>query len=120
MGSGEGSREEESVSKTLIVEPEAEGDISEAYAWYEGRSTGLGEDFLLCLQATFEAIAERPRSFPIVYQHARRALVRRFPYLVLFVEHADVLIVMGVIHAARHPRLGRQRVRRSRRGRRET
>ena len=30
----------------LIVAPEAEQDIAEAYAWYEGRRFGLGEEFL--------------------------------------------------------------------------
>ena len=30
----------------LILAPEAARDIDEAYAWYEGRRAGLGEDFL--------------------------------------------------------------------------
>jgi hypothetical protein len=35
----------------LIFAPEAEQDIAEAYAWYEGRRPGLGEEFLRCLDA---------------------------------------------------------------------
>jgi hypothetical protein len=30
----------------LIVAPEAERDIEEAYDWYEGQRVGLGEEFL--------------------------------------------------------------------------
>ena len=35
----------------LVVAPEAEQDISEAYAWYEDRRVGLGEKFLSCVDA---------------------------------------------------------------------
>jgi hypothetical protein len=31
--------------RRLIVEPEAEADIAEAYDWYEAQCSGLGEDF---------------------------------------------------------------------------
>jgi len=29
----------------LVVAPEAEQDVAEAHAWYEGRRIGLGEEF---------------------------------------------------------------------------
>ncbi len=44
----------------LIVAPEAEQDVAEAYAWYEGRRTGLGEGFLSCVDACIEAIRRTP------------------------------------------------------------
>ena len=31
----------------LVIAPEAESDIAEAYDWYEGRRAGLGEEFLI-------------------------------------------------------------------------
>lgn len=40
----------------LIIAPEAEQDLAEAYAWYEGRRSGLGEEFLSCVDACVEAI----------------------------------------------------------------
>jgi hypothetical protein len=67
------------MSRPLIVEPEAEADLAEAYAWYERQKPGLGSDLLLCVEAAFGAIAQRPRSFPKVTLSARRALIRRFP-----------------------------------------
>jgi hypothetical protein len=30
----------------LVIAPEAESDIEEAYLWYEDRRVGLGEEFL--------------------------------------------------------------------------
>jgi hypothetical protein len=35
----------------LILAPDAEQDIAQAYGWYEERRTGLGEEFLGCLDA---------------------------------------------------------------------
>ena len=35
----------------VIFTPEAADDVAEAYAWYEEREPGLGEDFLRCVEA---------------------------------------------------------------------
>ena len=32
---------------TVIVRPEAENDLKEAFSWYEDKRKGLGYDFLL-------------------------------------------------------------------------
>jgi len=45
----------------LIIAPETEQDIAEAYAWYEGRRTGLGEELLSCIDACIEAISPDAR-----------------------------------------------------------
>ena len=35
----------------LLVEPEAEAELDEAFTWYEGRSAGLGSEFLRGVRA---------------------------------------------------------------------
>ena len=40
----------------LIIRPEAEADIAEAFDWYENRVPGLGSEFLLVLDALFNSI----------------------------------------------------------------
>ena len=39
----------------LVIAPEAELDIAEAYVWYERRRIGLGEEFLSSVEACLEA-----------------------------------------------------------------
>ena len=34
------------MTPTLIVQPEAEADLAEAFGWYEGCRVGLGHEFL--------------------------------------------------------------------------
>ena len=61
----------------LILAPEAEQDITEAYAWYEGRRIGLGEEFLSSIDATIEAIRRTPQMYAVIHESYRRALAFR-------------------------------------------
>ena len=36
----------------LVIAPEVGQDLTEAYAWYEGRRAGLGEEFLSSVDAS--------------------------------------------------------------------
>jgi plasmid stabilization system protein ParE len=99
------------VTKPLIVRPEAEADLSEAYQWYEKRVAGLGEQFLLSLDATMASIEREPQLYPVVHKGiVRRALLRRFPFGVYFIDGERSVSVIGVVHAKRNPRVWRSRV----------
>ncbi len=45
----------------LIVAPEAEQDVADAYAWYENRRPGLGEEFLGCVDPAWKGSAALPK-----------------------------------------------------------
>lgn len=91
------------MSRRLVVRPEAEVDITHAFAWYEQRVIGLGHDFLLQLDALLHAIQRAPQHYPRVYKTIRRALTRRFPYQVFFLENDEQVVVLAVLHALRDP-----------------
>jgi plasmid stabilization system protein ParE len=94
----------------LIIAPEAERDLAEAYAWYESRRSGLGEELLTCVDACIEAISRTPDMYPIVHEKYRRGLVRRFPYAV-FYEHAEgAVTIYCVFHTSRNPDKWRHRL----------
>ncbi len=94
----------------LIVAPEAEQDVAEAYAWYESRRTGLGEEFLSCVDACVEAICRTPEMHSVTHESYRRALVRRFPYAGFFEFAEGTVTTYCVIHASSHPDKWRQRL----------
>ena len=94
----------------LIVAPEAEQDVGEAYEWYESRRPGLGEEFLSCVDACVETIRRTPKMHSVAHENYRRALVRRFPYAV-FYEYAEGMVtIYCVFHTSRHPDKWRQRL----------
>lgn len=60
--------------------PEAEEEMNEAARFYEGRSEGLGEDFLDEVQHTAESTLAFPQSGPVISENLRRRMLRRFPF----------------------------------------
>lgn len=89
----------------LIIRPEAEADIAEAFDWYETRVPGLGSEFVLVLDALFNSILRNHLIYPTVYKAVRRALTRRFPYAVFFITEETKVVVLSVFHVKRSPRI---------------
>ena len=98
------------MTRRLIIRPEAEAEMAEAFDWYEDRVAGLGAEFLLCLDAVFSAVVRNPQQFPHVHRVVRRALTRRFPYEVLFVEDSERVVVLSVFHAKPNPKRWQERI----------
>jgi len=98
------------MSRRLIIRPEAEAEMTETFDWYEDRLLGLGSEFLLCVDAVLNAILRSPQQFPHVHKIVRRALTRRFPYEVFFVEDHERVAVLSVFHAKRDPKRWRERL----------
>ena len=40
----------------ILIEPEAELDLAEAFNWYDKQQPGLGEEFLACVDEAFNRI----------------------------------------------------------------
>ena len=92
------------MSREFIVRPQAEAELDEAAAWYAERSRGLGAEFVRVVDAAFAAIKRNPLQFPVVHRQVRRAVIRRFPYAVLFTESDEELVVFSVFHSRRDPK----------------
>ncbi|MBU0699124.1 MAG: type II toxin-antitoxin system RelE/ParE family toxin [Proteobacteria bacterium] len=94
----------------LIIAPEAQQDIDEAYSWYEDRRSGLGEEFLACVDACIQAICRTPELHAKVHEEYRRSLVRRFPYAIFYEYTGGKVIVYSIFHASRDPKKWRNRL----------
>ena len=87
----------------LIVRRAARFDVRSIREWYEAEEVGLGARFLTELDGVVERARVMPRQFPEVGRSLRRALLRRFPYCVYFLDRGDAVIVFAVLHQHRHP-----------------
>ena len=96
----------------LRFAPEVEADLDEAYAWYEGQRSGLGEEFLACVDARLHALCRAPEAHGFAYLGYRRALIRRFPYQVFYELDHDILTVYCVFHTSREQEKWKQRLNR--------
>jgi plasmid stabilization system protein ParE len=91
------------MSVPLVFHPAVQGEVDEAYRWYERQRSGLGEDFLAAIEEVFERIRQSPGIHQAVYRDVRRGLPKRFPYGVYYRVHADRVEVIAVYHSRRDP-----------------
>jgi toxin ParE1/3/4 len=87
----------------LRIRPQARDDLEAAARWYEAQQKGLGRHFLAEVRRAFQRIRLNPEAYPAPYRGTRRALIRRFPYSVIFLsapEHKALLCWRCCIVAA--------------------
>ena len=94
----------------VIVRPEAEDDIIEAFSWYEDKRTGLGYDFLLQVDAGINFIYRNPEIHLIEYKGTRKHLIKRFPYKIIYLVEEEKIIILAVMHGKRRPDLIKKRI----------
>lgn len=91
------------MSYEIIVRPEAAREVQEAFDWYEDKSEGLGLEFLRAADACMASIKRKPLASPTMYQDIRRALLRKFPYVLFYMVKEERIIVLACFHAKRDP-----------------
>lgn len=94
----------------VIIRPEAEDDLKEAFSWYEDKRTGLGYDFLLQVDAGINFINRNPEIHLIEYKGTRKHLIKRFPYKIIYLVEEEKIVILAVIHGKRRTELIEKRI----------
>ncbi len=88
----------------IIFTQAARAELLEAQDWYEKEVPGLGRRFRFAIDSVVERMICNPRQFPVIHKNVHRALLRRFPYALLFVIDSDqTLTVIACFHGSRDP-----------------
>lgn len=95
--------------KPALLTTLAEADVEEAFRWYESQRPGLGSAFRHALDIAVAAIEIHPEAYPVVHRQTRRILLPKFPYGLYYRVFDENVVVVGCIHAKRHPRVWRAR-----------
>lgn len=96
------------MTRTVIIEPEADEDLSRAFAWYEETNPGMGQGFIDAMREAVSRLTTTPDGSTTVPKApsghaARRVFARRFPYAVIFVVRENVVYVVAFAHMKRRP-----------------
>jgi plasmid stabilization system protein ParE len=84
--------------------PAAESEVDAAAQWYGERRNGLGGEFIEAVLRTADDVCDAPHRWRVVRGRARRALLGRFPYALVYRETADGDIeIVAVAHTSRRP-----------------
>jgi len=94
----------------VLFHPDAELEFNEAIDYYEGVAYGLGLDFSIEVANAIARIAAFPKAWPVIEDGIRRALVKRFPYGVLYSEDQEKIYIVAVMHLHRNPGYWKQRI----------
>ena len=98
----------------LRILDEAEAELLSVTRYYEARQEGLGLDFYQLVAECMATIAEDPERF-LLYEGVRaklgirRALVDRFPYVVVYKILPSEVLVIAVAHASQRAGYWRHR-----------
>ena len=97
--------------RPVIFTRVARFELIDAQDWYENEARGLGRRFRAVVDAVIERMIANPRQFPVVHKNIRRALLRRFPYALMFVIDPDeALTVIACFHGSHDPVQWQQRM----------
>jgi hypothetical protein len=75
---------------SYFFHPAAEAEHLECVAWFESKSAGLGASYLLEFESVMKTVCDAPHRRPIEKSpDIRRMRMKKFPFSVLYRDHAD-------------------------------
>jgi|ERR1035437_2108001 toxin ParE1/3/4 len=89
--------------KPVEFHPEAMAELDAAVGYYEQCLPGLGIDLRKDVEIAVQKIQAAPLRWMPYSKRTRRLLIRRFSYLVIFLELADKILIVAVAHGKRRP-----------------
>lgn len=97
-------------ARSLTILPQAQADISRIIAYLDAERPGLGSIFLDEIRKTHDRILDHPESYQRFRAKARRAVIRRFRYSMIYRIRGNVIEIIAVLHQKRHPRAAQSRL----------
>ena len=84
-----------------IIQQTAKRDLTHARDWYDLQRAGSGLRFIKEFGRTLKSICQSPDSYPIFSELPFRfAMLKRFPYSVLYEVRNNTVLIYGVLHNA--------------------
>lgn len=90
-------------TRRLMLHPEAVAEARSARQWYAERSTAAAGAFIQEVDDAIANIGEAPRRWPVYLHGTRRFAFRRFPFLLVYRESKDLILIVALAHAKREP-----------------
>jgi hypothetical protein len=91
------------MSKLLIIIPSAQAGADAAARDYELKSSGLGTRFVFAVKDSLNRIAANPLYFGLFRGRTRFAIVRKFPFLILFVNQRHRIVITSIVPSRSNP-----------------
>ncbi len=81
----------------------AKTELDDAVDYYNRERPGLGYEFVWEVFFAIDRIRQFPQAWQTFQEDARRCLIRRFPYGVVYVLEEGSIVVLAIAHLHRDP-----------------
>ena len=88
---------------SLEFHPAVREDALAGYGWYLERSQRVADGFLAEVERGLRLIAADPESWPPHVLGARRCVLRKYPYSIVYKAGGDSIVIYALVHAKRRP-----------------
>ncbi len=85
-----------------FIEP-ASIELDDAIEYYNLKSYGLGDKFFDEVLKTIKLISLFPEAWTQNTKHTRKAVLKKFPYNLIYTIHNDNIYIIAVAHQHREP-----------------
>lgn len=100
------------MTRRVVVRPQAKIELGDAWDWYEARHPGLGDELIHAFEETVASLLRNPFQFQAVYGTARRAMLGKFPYGLIYTvsPRTDEIVIVSCFHGRRNPKRWQDRI----------
>lgn len=88
----------------------AEKELLDSRDFYDDLVPNLGKKFILEVEHIVNRIKSNPLAFPIYIKNYRKAILRKFPYSVIYRIVDNKIYILAVAHQKRRPKYFANRV----------
>ena len=81
----------------------------ESIDWYDSQKNKLGRKFAKELQEIMKQVKNNPTRFPKIHQEIRKAVLKKFPYLIIFEVQNHTIFVLSIFNTHRNPDAWKER-----------
>jgi toxin ParE1/3/4 len=98
--------------KAFRVHRLARWEISEAFRYYQATDDpSLAHDFQQKLRVAFQEIRRNPMRFSRWKgTRVRKYILRRFPYLIFYIDYPECIRIYAIAHTSRRPGYWKSRI----------
>ena len=88
----------------LVFTTKSENEFIEAAAYYETQQKGLGYKFSESINTLFTSLTINPFAYQRKYKHYREAVLKIFPFIVVYEIKDKEIIINAIFHTKRNPK----------------
>lgn len=88
----------------------AEQEFLTSRDYYDNLVLGLGKKFVLEVEQIISRITNTPLTFPVYFKNYRKALLRKFPYFIIYKVDNNHIFILAISHQKREPKYWANRI----------